>query len=470
MAEGEPQGRVRSPGPYGNMNRDRNPEGGRNVGNDLSTTAGRIAENEARTTRNEERAQRREEGEEDVEEDEPLLDPIEQEQEQAGSQTQSTTVPTPAQRQSSSADAMARLLASASDCGPELFERTLACVEKWTGVTAQPAAGGHGRGAAGHSGTVPRRIGDVKGPDLFDRKQVDADPKLHAVLELGFHLPLTLCTTEALEAVARGTKQLEMATHWHSKDRQKRSVVDVRLWPAEDDMSSDEWRDAWPNYLEVLREVCEQDVYERFKQHYEFLSRQANFKTRFPGILRFDIAVRRAYFVNAKYQPFVVGSTRYCQELTQACSDQAVERMERLQERAGPSSVRYHPYERGMPTSSGGSGYRSDRGIAGSGSRSFQGGRSSGSAGLLCLICGTSGHKADDCTRSKTVKGRPVYAVWAERKLRAEIGGRELCIRWNIRGPAGCQRGRCPTASDGGHACSFCGSSSHHAASKQCIQ
>ena len=142
-------------------------------------------------------------------------------------------------------------------------------------------------------------------------------------------MPLTLCTTDALEAVSRGTKQLVMATH-HDRDRQKKSVVDVRQWPPEEEMTSEEWRDAWPNLLEILNEVCEEGVYERFRQHHEFLNRQANFKTRFPGILKFDIALRRAYFVNAKCHPFVVGSAGYCQELTQACSDQAVERLIRF--------------------------------------------------------------------------------------------------------------------------------------------
>ena len=66
----------------------------------------------------------------------------------------------------------------------------------------------------------------------------------------------------------------------------------MRLWPPEEEMTSEEWQDAWPNLLEILKEVCEPSVYERFRQHHEFLNRQANFKTRFLGILRFDIAVR----------------------------------------------------------------------------------------------------------------------------------------------------------------------------------
>lgn len=256
-----------------------------------------------------------------------------------------------------------------------------------------------------------------------------------------------------------------MVTH-HDRDRQKKSVVDVKLWPAEEDMTPEEWRDAWPNFLEILEEVCERGVYERFRQHHEFLNRQPSFKTRFPGILRFDIGVRRAYFVNARCHPFMVGSSRYCQELTQACSDQVMERLARIQERpAEGSSVRYHPYQRGA----GGSPQRGDRGEYAGRPKPFQAGRSSGSAGLLCLICGTSGHKAGDCTRTRTIGGKATFAVWGDGRLRAEAGGRDLCVRWNVRGPAGCQGSRCAVAPSGGHVCSFCGSTEHHAASKRCL-
>lgn len=281
----------------------------------MSTTEGRIAGNTAMMERNEEGTRRRRNGEEN---DELLVDPLPEDRKEGDGWERFSTIRTPAPQQVQGAKALVNLLVSAGNCRPEVLEHTLACVKRW----------GDGTDIAGHRPEVRKetrkRIGDGEGPDLFDRRQVYADPKLHAMLELGFHLLLTLCTMDALEAIARRPKQLVMATH-HDRDPQKQSVDDVRLWPPEEEMTSEEWRDAWPNLLEILNEVCEPTVYERFRQHHEFLNRQANFKTRFPRILRFDIAVRRAYFVNAKCQPFVVGSLRYCQELTQACSDQAVE-------------------------------------------------------------------------------------------------------------------------------------------------
>lgn len=108
---------------------------------------------------------------------------------------------TPPPQQERQADALVSLLASAGNCGPEILERTLACVERW----AEGADKGE-RKASEVRKETRRKIGDGDGPDLFDGRQVVADPKLHAVLELGFHLPLTLCTTDALEAVARISK------------------------------------------------------------------------------------------------------------------------------------------------------------------------------------------------------------------------------------------------------------------------
>lgn len=456
MVEGLLQGRQGSPGPYSGEHLG---QGRREAENrlDLDTLEGRRAENEARLERNEERARRRREGSADVEEDEELLELMTED----GGRRRSPTLRTPVLQQAHGAEALVNLLVSAGNCGPGVLERTLACVERWA---EGPDTGE--RRTDGNRKEPKKRIGDGEGPDLFEGRQVDADPKLHAVLELGFHLPLTLCTTDALEAVSRGTKQLVMATH-HDRDRQKKSVVDVRQWPPEEEMTSEEWRDAWPNLLEILNEVCEEGVYERFRQHHEFLNRQANFKTRFPGILKFDIALRRAYFVNAKCQPFTVGSGRYCQELTQACSDQAVERVMRLQERQTETpSVRYHPYPRGA----GGSPQRGNtRGESGGKAKPFQGGRSSGSAGLLCLVCGTSGHKASDCTRTRTLGGRTTFAVWANGRLRAEAGGGDLCVRWNLRGAGGCQSTRCASSASGGHVCSLCGSPDHYAVSKRCL-
>ncbi len=315
----------------------------------MMTAAARIAENEARAKRNEERARRRQLGNDDVTEDEPLLDLNPEENEQPRVQRHASFTArtnTGPLEQGLSTEVMADLLTAAAQCSPDVYERTLACVEQWSGVSATAGRSGQGTRELKDRKGSRQRIGDRQGPDLFDRRQVDADPKLRAVLELGFHLPLTLCTSEALEAVAHGTKELTMTTY-DDKDHKKRRVVNVRLWPSEEDMAPDEWRDAWLNYLEILEDTCETVVHERFKQHYEYLSRQANFTTRFPGILRFDIALRRAYFVNAKHQSFVVGSARYCQELTQSCTDQAAELVERSygpDHAARSSPTRYHPY------------------------------------------------------------------------------------------------------------------------------
>ncbi len=362
-----------------------------------------------------------------------------------------------------SGEVLSQLLVNAGNGGPELLARTLECIERWSQLQGPAQATMASKQSNAPQGAL---IEDAPGPGLFDEKLVDADPRLKTVLSLGFHLPLTMCTNRALLEVSRG-RQLLMATH-HDRNGQKKTIVDVSQWPREEDMTAEQWRDAIPNYLNILRTICKSEVVRRFEEHFEYLQQRSGFDLKFNGILKFDISIRRGYFVDLKCRPFTVRSPEYCNELTQACNAQTAEEGQLLKEevrqlREELSAVRYHPYSR-PNTATGAGGGRSEGEPH---NRPFSQGRTSVSAGFLCLICGLRGHKADRCTRSKTSAGKPVYAIWASGKLLAATSRKEFCIRWNARGPAAC-RG-CSLVSSGGHSCSFCGSPDHHAGGQRCL-
>ncbi len=454
---------------------------------DLTTTAGRVAENEARTRRNEEKQGRRDAGEEGVEANEELLElgpapgglPTGQEQQEQMHGAPTGVPPllmiTPEQ--------MTEMVAAAAMMEGPQADRLISVLKRMVGAVAG-VAGGPGTkttGLVASTGTGPAPlIGDAPGRKMFEEDDVVADPRLGLVLSLGHHLPLTVCTPDALEDVAEGRKKIEMNT-WTGIDNKKKAVVDVDKWPDEKEISSSDWKDAWPNLLKIMEGHVQPAVIDKFRKHFEYLKKQQRFEDRFPGFLRFDTSIRRRYFLNHRHLEFTVGSPEYRQELVQTCHDETVKMVRVLSEWV--NMPRFHPYNRdGRAEAHGDS--RGDtrgetrrdprggavRGEAVGGARPFQRGRSPTSAGLLCLICGRSGHKAEACVATKTVKGRDTHAVWADGKLIAVSGRAELCIRWNARGAQACSSQRClGAAHGGGHTCSICGSADHHAGGRRCV-
>ncbi|KAI0634366.1 hypothetical protein C8Q77DRAFT_746622 [Trametes polyzona] len=293
------------------------------------------------------------------------------------------------------------------------------------------------------------------------------DRRLVDLIELGFHLPLTLCTNEALEAVRMDPTRL-VVKNLHDADRQKVAVVDVANgWPDEFSMCSEDWRDAWTNFLQILPEVLEPEGVERFRRHHDFLVKQPNFKVRFPAILRFDINIRRDYFWGRKCVPFYPGTPEYAAGLAQEQTDWSMEAVTRGATGRQPSAAatlsgnRFNPYSRG----GGGFGGGAD---SGGSQRPFREGRSSASAGPLCLICAEGGHRAGVCTRTKLGNGAQTLALFSRGKLIAASSGKELCMAWNAGGRTPCTHFRCPRGPSA-HLCSFCGSADYHAGSKRCL-
>lgn len=457
---------------------------------DLTTTQGRVIENEARARRNDERQARRDAGEENVEVDEPLLELVVERRSREPSNGPDLDGNRPG-----GLDDGTRGANGAG--GTRLEDRSLEAILealKQDGDVRLKALDAIGA-VLTSSGNAREKEKDAKPVGLLSEAPVvpgnpsglqnnRVDQRLLNVVRLGFHLPLSLCTNDAIDAVRRKPSLLQCKNQ-HDASGAKISVVDVNAgWPDEHDMSSEEWRDAWTNYLLMLPEVLASEGVERLRAHHDFLVRQPNFTLCFPAILRFDVAVRHNYFWGRACIPFFPGSPEYVAAFMQQQNVVALEAATKSAWRGADTRAsasfrapRVQPYERNDRGWSGDRGWSRDRGWSnepkrgppsGGSSQPFRGGKPSASTGPLCLICAKSGHRADRCTSTRLPNNTAVYATSASGRLVAVSSGAELCKSWNASGRIPCQSGQCPGGHTA-HVCSFCGTAGHHAGSKRCL-
>ncbi|KAI0348852.1 hypothetical protein OH77DRAFT_532772 [Trametes cingulata] len=441
---------------------------------DFFSPEARVVENEARAMRNEERARRREAGEADVEEDEALLE-LEPSGPGLGEQSGGaggTAGPSPMGSEFP-VSVMAGLLGKGGDdarLSAFAWAMSLQGQEREKALEVLGSMFGKAAAVAEKSKETGKKADDdellVEGPevpeDLVDNGR-RLDCRLVTLIKLGFHLPFTLCTDAAIEAVLENPSRLVCKAQNDAKGAKVTVVDPYAGWPKETELSSEEWKDAWANFLKVLPEFLAPTGVERFRQHFEFLKGQDKFAVRFPAILRFDMKIRHRYFWGKKCAPFYPGSAKYVMEFQAIRDDVQAEERDARHSAVAPRG-RFQPYDRGERSER----YQaSERGDAGGGDKSFRGGKSHTSAAPLCLICAGSGHRADACTRTKLVNDKPAFAYAANKRIYALAGGAELCLSWNASGK--CRYSRCARDATA-HACSFCGAAGHNAGSKQCIQ
>ncbi len=208
---------------------------------DLATPEGRVVENEARAHRNVQRSVRREAGEADVEADEELLELQEREPRDSGGHAEPFTQPSAPFPSASGPASAAEAAALASlEAAPfnafmlamkqegELKEKAL---EYLNNIAAGKKKGDKNSGLLKEGPELP--------PDQRGWKS-RIDRRLITLLKLGFHLPLTLCTNEALEIVPRTPAHLQCKTQ-SDIEGTKCIVVDPTIgWPDELCMSSEE--------------------------------------------------------------------------------------------------------------------------------------------------------------------------------------------------------------------------------------
>ncbi|GBE83386.1 hypothetical protein SCP_0504340 [Sparassis crispa] len=317
-------------------------------------------------------------------------------------------------------------------------------VEKRSGAGTRTEAVGNG-GKSSENALIT--IDSESKADLFAGRVIEMPQELPALLRNGFHLPLSMCTSEVMTKMHKHPEQVQYRK-MHDGKGIKRALIDIAQWPDEQAMGPEEWRDAWRNYFEILPGVCDGEIVKRFSEHHMWLSEQSDFKRIFPVILAFDIDVRRGYFLTKK--TFVVGSKSYNDHFLKIRLEH-IEKGSRcaLPIPAGPIvGSSQTPYR--TPSHSPDSRRPRRDGAADSTAKPFREGRASASTSMLCLICGESGHRASQCGRSTMSNGNPAFTVWENKKLLAISTRAEICLTWNVQhGRMPCRGMYCPGT--GGH-------------------
>ncbi|GBE80149.1 hypothetical protein SCP_0213520 [Sparassis crispa] len=293
------------------------------------------------------------------------------------------------------------------------------------GPRAEATAGSGSKGSENALITIDSEIKT----DLFAGRVVETPQELPALLRNGFHLPLSMCTSEVMTKMHKHPEQVQYRK-MHDGKGIKRALIDIAQWPDEQMLKPEDWRDAWRNYFEILPAVCDDEIVKRFSEHYMWLSGQSDFNRIFPVILAFDIDVRRGYFLTKK--TFVVDSKSYNDHFLKI-------RLEHIEKGtrstlpipaapiAGSSQTLYR-----TPSHSPDSRRPRRDGTADSTAKPFREGRASASTSMLCLICGESGHRASQCGRSTLSNGKPAFTVWENKKLLAISTRAEICLTWNV--------------------------------------
>lgn len=302
--------------------------------------------------------------------------------------------------------------------------------------------------------------------------KVEAHPSLVSLLTNGHYLPLTLCTTDALQLIQRQPGSIKYIK-FHDRQGAKKELLDIAAWPAEDQMSKEDWNDAWKNFVLILARAASARLVKAFKEHYEYLVDSTQYRKTFTTVLTFDIEFRQN-FLTGKKGMFEVGDTLYLKRFADVGSEVILDHQKWTdanvarnassnggQSSGGkaygaPAAPRFNPYERKGHTDKAGQ------------SQSFR--QKAGQAtpsGIICLICGQGGHRAKQCGRTTTTGGKATYATWHNEKLVAVVSRHELCVIWNLSGKTPCRGSRCP--GEGGHVCSLCGTAGHHASEKRCL-
>jgi len=278
------------------------------------------------------------------------------------------------------------------------------------------------------------------------------------------HVPLTLLTAEAMERIHTDPSCVKMKKGIVLDDP-KRSIMDASSFPPEMSLPPAQFNEASKNFINLLAHVASPLIIERFKQHHDFCLSRKRFDENFQAILAFDIETRRIFFNTKTF--FTEDAYKHRWEeiqlkVAQQKSDEASANANREAARiatlisrleGSSSNNRYNPYP--LKPKSDGSGANSD-------GKPFQKGKGASSDGPLCLLCGRNGHKASDCTFTHSVKNIPVVCVWQD-KIILKLSSAVVCISHNI--------GRCSPGKHGAdilHICSVCGSKAHAASTKLC--
>lgn len=412
-----------------------------------------LAENEARGKRNEARADRRATTTDVVEDDEDLLDvPAEEQQELPNPRPVNTDTP------------MINLFRGYNALTPGSRAGFEALV---TNVIAASSSSTQPQPISDPSVIMPAYAfedGEVKFFTSFD----DAFEIPRVIIDLAkshIHVPLTLLTPSAFEKIHTDPSCIKMRKGMILDDP-KKLVLDASGFPAETTLQPADFHEATENFMQLLEHIAGPAIIERFKRHRKFCLSRKPFVDNYEAILAFDIETRRMFFntkgflTEAAYERRWNDTiTRISQKKADEASAAAIREANKVAALAArldgsSSNSRYHPYPAGKPKFEGSA--------SSTDGKPFRKGKGASTDGPLCLLCGRTGHKASECTQTHTFKNEPVVCHWKD-KILLKANSSIVCISFNI--------GKCNNTKHGPefiHACSVCGSTSHHAAARSC--
>ncbi|KAL6304315.1 hypothetical protein BKA93DRAFT_713050, partial [Sparassis latifolia] len=119
------------------------------------------------------------------------------------------------------------------------------------------------------------------------------------ILNLGqnrVHIPLSLFTTASTNKLHNNSTSIKQNIVYNASGT-KCHLIDLTQFQTESEMDVADWHEAWNRYIPFLRTHSDSAVAQRWEEHYQFLSKQDDFKRDFHAILTFDIEQRTRYSI-----------------------------------------------------------------------------------------------------------------------------------------------------------------------------
>lgn len=231
---------------------------------------------------------------------------------------------------------------------------------------------------------------------------------------------------------------------------------------AEEDMSYDEWTQAWRRLFELLHKHMNRYV-ERWRWHYNFIDSRPTRSKQWRLWLAYDIQLRQQTRQDKRIDVMQYHTAVWNDVFSEHLLAMKAEEPLRASggylsrkpspPRVGGSSGSYRTSTTRNSTSSSKPFTNGDRP-----SNSYDAAPSSSPATGRCFRCGGENHIANDCTAERQASGRSILIQFVEKGVWTLNGGK-FCYKHNgSNGP--CKRRGCKF---GAHVCSLCGSLSHTA-------
>jgi len=263
-------------------------------------------------------------------------------------------------------------------------------------------------------------------------------------------IPLSMFTTDALKRIRDNVGDL------YTKKKTGLSagkyILNSDLFPSEDTLTEQTFFQAYRNWLKMLSSISEPAVASGWHHHHEKMMGDANFSSSFQAWKSHDRDLRTSFF-NAPYI-LDVNSGAYIKGFDRAWMTSEVNSFRK--ERSNPPSEHRSSRNSGSSRPSASSNNNNRFAPYDRHSDSFLDSKRP----TLCLRCGDTGHRANQCNAAKPSKpSRTFVSEWKDDRLITIKTRKHLCVLYNVRGF--CNDEAKPRHAE--HACSLCTDPKHGA-------